>query len=407
MDALVVSSDPAQAEQVYSLIDALQLDVRLIGQISVHEALSGATTHFAKAPPAVIFFASVGLETSELESLAELCAKFAGQAKVAVCGQSYAPDVILQAIRCGATDYIPLNDGFRAEATTLLKRIQSGQKASHIAGKVISVLRTTGGVGASFISLNLAVALATRFGKCGLLDFQMRGGALAVMLKCNPRYTLLSLAEKLHHLDATMFQQSLVSHSSGVELLAGPELFADIRAVTPDLTQRLLTFSRALWPFTVVDVEDCAHPEQIRTLAESDQIVIPYRLDFVSLNGTKRLIEFLQKSGIPPSQITPVANRAGQPKEIPFDRVHDLLGVPTRHSIPDDAAAVNPAVNLGEPIVTMQPRSAVSEALIRLAVDVSGVPLEKSQSASRISDSLGRLRQVVPTALARLTSAIV
>ena len=43
---------------------------------------------------------------------------------------------------------------------------------------------------ASILAVNLAAVLAQGGSRCGLLDFQLRGGDLAMLLKLTPRHTL-------------------------------------------------------------------------------------------------------------------------------------------------------------------------------------------------------------------------
>src|SRR5262249_1978876 len=152
-----------------------------------------------------------------------------------------------------------------------------------------------GGPGASVLAVNLAAALAKREQACGLLDLHVRGGDLAALLKCQPRHTLLSLAGKAHQLDRAMFDQSLGKHECGIQLLASPDLFSDYRQISPNLIQQVVQFALASFSNVVVDLEDMEHPEQVRTLAASDRIIVPLRLDFVALQRTKKCIEHLLK----------------------------------------------------------------------------------------------------------------
>ena len=195
-----------------------------------------------------------------------------------------------------------------------------------------------GGAGASLLSVNLAAALAQIEKTCGLIDLQLRGGDLATLLKSNPRHTLLSLASKAQQLDRAIFDQSLIKHESGIHLVASPEPFTDYRQISPQVIQKVVQFARNSYPNVVVDLEDAEHSEQVRTMATSDRIILPLRLDFVSLCRAKKCIDHLLQSKIDREHIILVANRTGRAKELPLNRVVEVLGLPVEHRIPTTRA---------------------------------------------------------------------
>jgi pilus assembly protein CpaE len=321
----------------------------------------------------VVFFGSATFTLEELTLLKQLSTLGGERVKVVAVGPAANPNLILQAVRSGAVDYLDVNYNFDTELGNLLDRIKTADRDQAGVGRLFTVLGHVGGVGASLLATNLAAALAQKQEVCGLLDFQLRGGDLAMLLKSTPRHTLLSLADKAHQLDRAMFDRSLIKHESGIHLLAGPEPFSDYRQVSPQVIQKIVQFARASYPSVVVDLEDAEHPEQVRALAASDQIILPLRLDFVSLCRAKKCVDHLLRANVLREHITLVANRTGQPKELPVQRVSELLGLPIEHQIPDDPATVNSSFNLGEPLVIASPKSKVAQSIVRLAESLIGI----------------------------------
>ena len=67
-----------------------------------------------------------------------------------------------------------------------------------------------------------------------------------------------------------------------------------------------------------------------------------------------------------------VANRYGQPKELPYGRAEEALGMKIWQYIPDDPKTINRANNNGVPAVLESPRAPVSKSLRCLATGVNG-----------------------------------
>ena len=67
-----------------------------------------------------------------------------------------------------------------------------------------------------------------------------------------------------------------------------------------------------------------------------------------------------------------MANRYGQPKELPYSKAEEALGVKIGHYIPDDPKTINRANNSGIPAVLDSPRANVCRSIARLAVEVNG-----------------------------------
>jgi pilus assembly protein CpaE len=331
-----------------------------------HEKIGEVAAHATSNRPIVVFLGSQAFSNGEIPLLRRLCTLGADRVKVVAVGMTSNADVILQTVRCGAIDYLDVSGAFESALGDLLNRLRKDTKGEASLGRLITIIAPVGGCGASLIATNLAAALARDHGPCALLDLQLRGGVLASILKITPPYNFASLADKADQLDCAMFEQSLVKHSSGIRLLASPEPFSPIRPLGAGVIHKVFALARNMFSNVVADFDSNAEPELLRELAESDQLILPLRPDFVSLYRTKRCLDHLTKSGIRRDMITVVANRTGQPKEIPIARVEEVLGVAIAHQIPDDPGTVNSSLVMGIPLVESSPGSKAALAMVRL-----------------------------------------
>jgi pilus assembly protein CpaE len=402
MEILIACDDPSISTRIRGCLHNLGVECSLSQVLSRDSAKIVAATPRGKSP-LLIFFGSPQLSPGDLSFLSELCAIGGDHVKVVAVGQGFTASAILQAVRCGAVDCLSLNGTLESELRHLLGRLETAQGDRTRSGKLFTVISAVGGAGASLVATNLAAVIAHRQQQCGLLDLHWRGGDLATLLSSTPRHTLLSLANKLEHLDRTMLEQSLVRHECGIHLLASPEPFSDYRQIRPELIQKIVQLARSMFSTVVVDLEDCEHLDQVRTLAASDQIILVLRPDFVSLVRTKKLVSYLIAANVAKEHIVLVANRTGHSRELPSAQVEGALGMPIHHQVSEDPAAVNESINLGIPLVIACPKAKAAIGVARLAESLLGIPCQTASA----SWPTGRMFPVSMKSMACLFSAAI
>lgn len=366
MRAIIACNDQPLSAMIVGGLRQIGIDCPTSQLLSL-ESAKAAVAESTKRESVTVFFGSQQFSPAEIALLKQLCGDAGSHVKVVAVGPANSSHVVLEAIHSGAVDFLDVKGNFESDLQSFVGRVKTAAGDEAKVGRLFTVVGPAGGAGASVLATNLAAGLTTREPFCGLLDFQIRGGDLATLLKCHPRHTLLSLAGKAQQLDRAMFDQSLVKHDCGIHLLASPELFSDYRQIQPPVIQQVLQFARASFPNVVVELEDVEHAEQVRTLAASDRIIIPLRLDFVALNRTKQYIDYLLRASVSRQRITLVACRVGQPNDLPIDQFAEALGLPIDHQIPYEPATVNAAVNLGVPLVIAFPKAKASVSIARLA----------------------------------------
>jgi pilus assembly protein CpaE len=91
-----------------------------------------------------------------------------------------------------------------------------------------------------------------------------------------------------------------------------------------------------------------------------------FRLDLVSLINTRRMLTELQNWEIDENRVLLVANRCGQPGEIPPSKVKSILGRSQAMCIPEDQLTANLSINCGNPAVLESPKAPLSRAIAQL-----------------------------------------
>ena len=279
--------------------------------------------------------------------------------------------LILRALREGADLYLDQAE-LEPELLAAFARfpVEAGSQAEP--GRLISLLAASGGSGSSTLAVNVAAVLAKQHQTCALLDLKLHGGDLATLLDLKPTHTLADLCQNAARIDRVMLERSLVRHESGIHLLAPPHNFADKDIVEPEAVRQVLTLARAGFPYVLVDHDRSFREEQLHVLRQADVILLVLRLDIPSLMNVRWTLEHLERLGIDKHHVRVVANRYGQPKELPANKAEKALGSKFFHYIPDDPRTINQAVNSGIPAILDAPSAQVSRSIMQLAISING-----------------------------------
>ena len=89
--------------------------------------------------------------------------------------------------------------------------------------QVVTVTGPRGGCGKTVIAANLAVALARVSEKIALVDLNLWGGDIAMLLDVTPKRTLGDLLPGFGGIDYDVVDSVMSKHSSGVSVLAAPD----------------------------------------------------------------------------------------------------------------------------------------------------------------------------------------
>jgi pilus assembly protein CpaE len=301
---------------------------------------------------------------ADLETLRKLRRACAGH--VLAVGPIADSKFILRALQSGADHYVDESE-LGTEVAAALSRLQIKQEALAPSGRLLTILASSGGSGASTLAANIAAVLAKEQQRCALFDLNPGRGDLASLLDLKPQFTIADLCLNVARLDQAMFEKLLVRHESGVYLLGAPQMFGAIRSVTAQGVSQALRLARSYFPYVVVDLEDCFHEEQIATLRQATRILLVCRLDFTSLRNARRILEHFQEVEIPRDRARLVINRFGQPNELPVAEAEKALGEKLGHFIPDDPKTINGANNAGIPAVLQAPNSKIAQSIVQLA----------------------------------------
>ncbi len=304
------------------------------------------------------------------------------------------PNLILGALRAGATSYLDDSGDLQTEMAAALARVCAAERRPAPLGHLTTVVAASGGCGRTLLATNLAVALAMRRQRCALFDIDLERADAATYLNLKARHTIADLCRNMDKLDPQMLEQSLVEHESGVSVLAGPENWDEIRHVTGEGLKKILRAGRALYPDVVVDLGSFWMGDMVHPLQESTSIILLVRFDFAAIRNARRALTCFERNGIDRSHVLLVAARHGRQKEISMPQVEAALGMKIRHTIPEDPHAASSSVNCGVPLIVETPGSEIAKAIRALADAVGEHQAANGRSAAETSPNNGFVKKV-------------
>jgi pilus assembly protein CpaE len=276
------------------------------------------------------------------------------------------PAVILEAMRAGVNECIaePLTPETVAAAITGIV----AQRSSPAAGEVFAFVGAKGGVGTTTLAVNVATALSQIEPGTLLIDMHPSYGDAAVLLGCDPRYSVIDALENTHRLDASFFNGLTAQSESGLTLLASsdhpPSAPVDVHRI-----ELLLDFAVRNFRYTVLDLPR-SNPAILDALQIVSNIFVVTTQELASVRGASRLTAPLSRR-YGRDKVDILVNRFDGEAGLGQSDIEEAVNTPLRFTFGSDYRAALRALNQGRPLV-LDRAGKLAESLIAFTRQVSG-----------------------------------
>lgn len=230
-----------------------------------------------------------------------------------------------------------------------------------VRAKVIGFYGVKGGVGASTVVANTAVALANRGKKVIVFDFDLQYGDLNLLLDVETKDTIVELARDPEGITIEKINSVVGMHSSGFSLLCAPKIpeFADY--VNSEHIRKLIENVRPYFEYILIDVGTNFAETTLTALSNCDEIQLVVNLDVPCLRNTKSILNILDTLKIvDKAKFIVNKNRSSLVKVSEFE---NLVRKKAYATIVADRSVCENAMNSGIPCVLSSPRSALAKDL--------------------------------------------
>jgi len=245
-------------------------------------------------------------------------------------------------------------------------------------GKILTLFCSKGGVGKITVAANLAIALAqsTRK-KVVLVDLDLQGGDIGVMLNITAKGTIAELAQENVELDIGLIDSYLVPHLSGAKILPAPLSPEQAELITLERVEELLAVLQHNFDYIVIDTSPLFNDINLAALDAANQILVLLTQDLPCVKHVKTNLDIFATLGHS-DKVRLIINNAGLEGGIKITDLEKSFNATAFAVIPSDDKLVRSAINKGLPVVMTQANSKVGEALLDLAGKLAGTKQESS-----------------------------
>jgi pilus assembly protein CpaE len=309
------------------------------------------------------------------------------QTTVLLCSSNRDPDFLIRAMQVGVREFLPLPlhreelDGAVTRAWQSKKRLQA---AGNRQGQVIVVTGHKGGVGATTVAVNLAVALSELLPeRLALMDMGRPFPDVANFLDQEINYSITDLIQNFASLDSSFIQRIMQPYGKKIAILHGAPDFKEHDSLELETVERIFSLLRAVFRYIIVDLSHWLDDLFIQVLMEADQVLMVTGLSVPDLRNLKKLWPMFHEWRLPQNKIKMVVNRYDRGNGLQLRDMEQIVHQPVFHTLPSDYFALMDAMNQGTPLNTNAPRSKLWRSLDQLAERIKGeTPQEAEEPES-------------------------
>jgi pilus assembly protein CpaE len=307
--------------------------------------------------------------------------------EVFVISEAAQPQVLLQAIKVGIKEFLPLpldEQELRRAFENFLARHNGQTAAKAKFGDIVHVMGAKGGVGATTVAVNLAMALAKKNSSLSiaLVDMNMIFGDLALFLELTPKYHWGEITKNIERLDSTFLQNVLARHPSGLHVLPSPGFLNGYPAATPEVVERLLRLMQTMFDFVIVDGGQSLNQATLRAVEMCNSLLLVSLLSLPCLANTNKVMRSFDNLSLSVKErLRLVVNRYLKKSEISVQDAEQTVHQKIFWMIPNDYKATMSAINQGKTLLEIAPKQDVTRSFCQLADKLLPVP-QKPQKGS-------------------------
>ncbi|GEM80160.1 AAA family ATPase [Vibrio superstes] len=282
------------------------------------------------------------------------------------------------ALRIGASDFLSESSTIEGLAS-ILTAVADEKLASKELAELHLFVNSKGGSGASTVSMNTAIELAKcKQNKVLFLDLDIQFGAIQDYLDLNPQYGLHDIIDGANDLDEVALQTLVTKHSCELSFLN----FQQMHPIENELKARslhtVIPLLREHYTHIIADLSRGIEANYSSLISQSTKVFFVAQQSYVSIKNTNDMLGVLElEYGLPRNHVEVVVNRYDKKQGLKITDIEGALGQIRVHVFPNDYKIVNESSNLGKPFCLSKKKSAVSDAVTRLATSIA--PVEEQE----------------------------
>lgn len=276
-------------------------------------------------------------------------------------------------IRAGAHDVVPLPlDVADLEVSLAPIReelARQDDKAAAGSAKVVSIIKSVGGVGATALLTQVGIKFAEQEAAHGrevcLIDFDVQFGDAAFQLGLRPSLTLGDLIDAGARIDGDLLRATTSRHASGLHVLASPPEMLPLESLSSEQLLQIVELAACEFGTVLVDLPTNWTNWSLSLLARSDVILLVTEMTIPSLFRARRQLDLIRSQELDNIDVRVIVNRyeKGLLRTIRIADVRETLGHDVSFTVANEHSLMCAAIDRGVPIADIKRKSALARDL--------------------------------------------
>lgn len=309
--------------------------------------------------------------------------QLAEKTRTPLIAAAYEPPLALvrSLIRAGAHDVIPLPlsvEELEASLAPIRDELSKRQTAAQTSNaKLVSVIKSVGGVGATALLGQLALRFAHSEAKKGreacLIDLDVQFGDVAFQLGLQPKLSLADLLEAGSRLDGALLRATTTEHASGLKVVAAPHVIMPLEGMPSEHILQIVDYATREFGTVFVDLPSNWTNWSLSLVARSDLILLITELTVTGVNRARRQLDLLDSQDLGTLDIRVIVNRydKAMAKTIRPADVREALGRDIAYTVANDFQLMRTAIDRGIPLDEIKRKTPLAKDLDTLDAGIA------------------------------------
>jgi pilus assembly protein CpaE len=311
--------------------------------------------------------------------------KLAASVETPLIAAAYDPPLALvrSLVRSGAHDVVPLPLDMADLETSIAPvrddMARKSETAVASATKLVSVIKSVGGVGATSLLGQLAIRFAEREARHGrevcLIDLDVQFGDLSFQLGLRPTLTLADLLDAGTRIDGDLLRSTTTVHPSGLRVISSPPEMLPLEGLQSDQLIGIVDLATREFGTVFVDLPSAWTNWSLSLLAQSDLVLLVTELSLTSLHRARRQLDLIRSQDLDNLDVRVVVNRFEKSmlRTLRASDVREALGRDIAYTISNEPAIMRSAIDQGVPIAEIKRKSSIGKDIDQLDAGVAAI----------------------------------
>lgn len=268
--------------------------------------------------------------------------------------------------RQGVTDVLPtpVADNELIAALNTARSNFRTETASPGGGKIVSILKTAGGVGATTVAVNLARELNDiAAGSVALVDLDIQFGAVGIALDLKARMNVNDAIRAGDRLDGTLLKGVMTKHQSGFDVLPSAPGITPLSVVDEDFVASFCEQLKSSYDVILLELPMAWSRWFYAVMDQTDIIAPIVETSVRSADGARRIMQGLKDLAVKDPAFFAIANKVdrGPNTRERLKNLGSILGAAPEAIIREDEKTAMECADLGRCFKDVAPGVAATQ----------------------------------------------